>query len=152
MSPSVFVRLLLPISVSCLSACSIRRRRKACLFGIYFLCVFVFNCVYKAILILLLYRWMSFQCPPPAQSSPQSPVCRFQRRMLVSMRSTWGMTEARIRASSIWQAQVSQPCRVIFHGSLWCRLTVKMTLCSGFPHAGYEAVMNEVFRVIGEWT
>lgn len=154
-------RLLLYFYTVSLFACSIHRRRKACLFGFFCLFVFFF-CLFRFVF------WSDFisdlwRGPSEALSfsyffynSPNS----FQRKTRVFTKWSCGTREGRIRLCWTWRKQVRAFLNNPHHyfdnvwtsclwQSFWNNI-LKYNDLTLFPK-GYKAVLNEMFRVIGEF-
>lgn len=143
-----------PSSIASLFACSIRGRRKACLFGYLSLFCFVFvfkpmSYLHCAVALAMLFSFSDF-----FYISPYS----FQRRTQVCMRWNCVTREERIRLCWIWQKQVEEVfynCYYSDHVQYESYVFLKCCIWANvyiwlFPE-GYKAVLNEMFRVIGEY-
>lgn len=158
------VLLVLPSACFPFNACSPLGGTKACLFGLVGLCLAVLlsviypknYTVYSSVLGRKGIHCFLKDTKVAFTSNSRSP-----RRMKVSTRSYWWTTEAKMRAPSISQKQVTSNFQFMKNWEslglvLQKVLSVNMTLCSVliffffyyFP--GYQAIMNELFRVIGE--
>ena len=151
---SPFVLLVFPFSCFPLNACSIPGGRKACLF--------------RLVWSLSGCSTVSFICPKNYTVFPSvwsrvhrgledtkvafTSNFRSQRPMRVFTRSSWETTEAEIRALSVWPMQVKCLSWIFAEIQTAVSTVISDNVTWSYPFfsPGYQAVLNELFRVIGE--